>query len=83
MKKTLTLLLAAVAAFSMTAANFFTANETQMGTPVKMENVKKAPAGMQAKMMANLVSKIKATPSFPVTNTPDDLVGGYAWTYRQ
>lgn len=83
MKKTLTLLLAAVAAFSMTAANLFTTSETQMGAPVKMENVKKAPAGMQAKMMANLISKIKATPSFPVTNTPDDLVGGYAWTYRQ
>jgi hypothetical protein len=83
MKKTLTLLLAAVATLSMTAANLFTPSEAQMGAPVKMENVKKAPAGMQAKMMANLVSKIKATPSFPVTNTPDDLVGGYAWTYRQ
>ena len=83
MKKTLTLLLAAVATLSMTAANLFTPSEAQMGAPVKMENVKKAPAGMQAKMMANLVSKIKATPSFPVSNTPDDLVGGYQWTYRQ
>ncbi|MBR2147207.1 MAG: hypothetical protein IJ925_07290, partial [Muribaculaceae bacterium] len=82
MKKTLTLLLAAVATLSMTAANLFTPSEAQMGTPVKMENVKKAPAGMQAKMMARLASKLKATPNFPAS-TPDDLVGGYAWTYRQ
>ena len=82
MKKTLTLLLAAVAAFSMTAATLFTTSEQQMGAPVKMENVKKAPAGMQAKMMAKLAAKVKATPNFPAS-TPDDLVGGYAWTYRQ
>jgi len=83
MKKTLTLLLAAVAAFSMTAANFFTPNEAQMGTPVKMDNVKKAPAGMQEKMMADFAAKLKATPNFPVSTSPDDLVGGYDWTYRQ
>ncbi len=82
MKKTLTLMLAAVATFSLSAANYFTVNEAQQGTPVKMENVKKAPAGMQAKMMARLASQIKATPNFPAS-TPDDLVGGYAWTYRQ
>lgn len=82
MKKTLTLLLAAVATLSMTAANLFTPSEAQMGAPVKMENVKKAPAGMQAKMMARLASKLKATPNFPAS-TAADLVGGYAWTYRQ
>lgn len=82
MKKTLTLMLAAVATFSLSAANYFTVNEAQQGTPVKMENVKKAPAGMQAKMMARLASQLKATPNFPAS-TPDDLVGGYAWTYRQ
>jgi len=82
MKKALTLMLAAVAALSMTAANLFTVNEAQLGTPVKMENVKKAPAGMQAKMMARLASKLKATPNFPAS-TAADLVGGYAWTYRQ
>jgi len=82
MKKTLTLLLAAVATLSMTAANLFTPSEAQMGTPVKMENVKQAPAAMQAKMMARLASKLKATPNFPAS-TAADLVGGYAWTYRQ
>ena len=83
MKKTFTLLLAAVAAFSMTAANFLTVDEAQVGTPVKMENVKKAPAGMQEIMMEKFAAKIKATPNFPVTNAPDDLVGGYDWAYRQ
>ena len=82
MKKALTLMLAAVAALSMTAANLFTPSEAQMGTPVKMENVKQAPAAMQAKMMARLASKLKATPNFPAS-TAADLVGGYAWTYRQ
>jgi hypothetical protein len=80
MKKTLTLLLAAVAAFSMTAANFLTVDEADMGTPVKMENVKKAPAGMQEMMMEKFAAKIKT--NFPVTTT-DDLVGAYTWTFRQ
>ncbi len=82
MKKALTLMLAAVFALSMTAASLFTPSEAQMGTPVKMENVKQAPAAMQAKMMARLASKLKATPNFPAS-TAADLVGGYAWTYRQ
>lgn len=82
MKKTLTLLLAAIAVFSMNAANFFTAPEQDMGTPVKMENVKQAPAGLQALMVERWASKLKATPNLPGT-TVDDLVGGYDWVYRQ
>ena len=82
MKKTLTLLLAAVAAFSMNAANFFTTPGQDMGTPMKMENVKQAPAGLQAIMVEKWASKLKATPNFPAT-TVDDMVGGYDFVYRQ
>ncbi len=82
MKKALTLLVAAVAVFSMNAANFFTVPEQNMGTPVKMENVKQAPAGLQAIMVEKWASKLKATPNFPAT-TVDDLVGGYDYVYRQ
>lgn len=83
MKKTLTLLVAAVAALSMTAANYLTtAQEAQMGTPVKMENMKKATPELMQKMEAKWASKLKATPNFPAT-TVDDLVGGYDYVYRQ
>ncbi|GEM_PF-1849485 len=84
MKKTLSVLLAAVTALTMTAANFMVAPQAtaNMGAPVKMSNVKKAPAGMQAKMAEKFAAKLKASPNFPAS-TAADLVGGYQWAYRQ
>lgn len=83
MKKTLSLLLAAVTALTMTAANFMVAPQqiANVGTPVKME-MKKAPAALQAKMAAKFAAKLKASPNFPAS-TAADLVGGYQWSYRQ
>lgn len=77
------LLGACIAALAMSAQafNLAQANEANL-TPVKMENVKKAPAALQAKMAEKWAARLKATPSFPYSGT-SDLVGGYQWAYRQ
>lgn len=84
MKKTLSLLLAAILTFSLTAANFMLAPQKtiNVGAPVKIDNLQKAPKALQAKKMASFAAKLKATPNFPAS-TADDLVGGYDWAYRQ
>ncbi|MBR6432204.1 MAG: hypothetical protein IKS64_05060, partial [Muribaculaceae bacterium] len=66
----------------MTAANFFTAPEQDMGTPVKMENVKQAPAALKAQLMEKTVAKYGTQlKSVAPATKASDLVGGYQWTY--
>jgi hypothetical protein len=95
MKKTLTLLFALVA-FAAFAGHGPSAGkptfepidsskinlDAQMGEPFEMGNIQPAPPGMQELMMERAAAKLKATPNLPGT-TVDDLVGGYAWVYRQ
>jgi len=77
------LLSACVAALAMSASAFNLEQPSMANqTPVKMENVKEAPAALQAKMVQKWTAKLKATPNFPAS-TADDLVGGYAYVYRQ
>ena len=84
MRKTLSLVMAAVATLSLSAANYLTPQqEAQLGAPVKMENVKKAPAALQQKMVEKAAARLKAkAPNFPISSDAD-LTGAYDWVFRQ
>lgn len=58
-------------------------NQKALSTPVKMDNIKKAPKALQNKMMERYANKLcSKAQAFPVT-TFDDLTGTYTYSYTQ
>lgn len=85
MKKLLLATVAVFTAATINAASFgaVRVNELENATPVKMENVKKAPAALQQKMVEKAASRLKAkAPNFPISSDAD-LTGAYDWYFRQ